>query len=72
MPSSEFELFGFAHIAAMGVILAVPIVLTLVVKWLDSAKATLAICQVIQWFKLSVSCTVIRYFIPYNKLYTQK
>ena len=44
MPSSQFEFFGFAHIAAMGVILAVPIVLTLVVKWLDSAKATLAIC----------------------------
>ncbi len=44
MASSEFELFGFAHVAAMGVILAVPIVLTLVVKWLDSAKATLAIC----------------------------
>ncbi len=44
MASSEFELFGFAHVAAMGVILAVPIVLTLVVRWLDSAKATLAIC----------------------------
>ena len=44
MPSSQFEFFGFAHIAAMGVILAVPIVLTLVVKWLDSAKATQAVC----------------------------
>ncbi len=44
MPSSQFEFFGFAHIAAMGVILAVPIVLTLVVKWLDSAKAIQAIC----------------------------
>ena len=27
MASSEFELFGFVHIVAMGVILAVPIVL---------------------------------------------
>ena len=44
MPSSEFELFGFAHVAAMGAMLAVPIILTLVVKWLDSAKATQAIC----------------------------
>ena len=44
MPSSEFEFFGLAHITAMGVILAVPIVLTLVVKWLDSAKAIQAIC----------------------------
>ena len=37
MPSSQFEFFGFAHIAAMGVILAVPIFVTLLVKWLDSA-----------------------------------
>ena len=44
MPSSQFEFFGFAHIAAMGVILAVPIVLTLVVRWLDSERATQAIC----------------------------
>ena len=44
MPSSEFEFFGFAHVAAMGVIVAVPIVLTLVVKWLDSVRATQAIC----------------------------
>lgn len=44
MPSSQFEFFGFAHIAAMGVILAVPIVLTVVVKWLDSERTTQAIC----------------------------
>lgn len=44
MPSSQFEFFGFAHIAAMGVILAVPIILTLIVRRLDSAKATQAIC----------------------------
>ncbi len=44
MPSSQFEFFGLAHITAMGVILAVPIVLTLVVRWLDSAKAIQAIC----------------------------
>ena len=45
MPSSQFEFFGFAHIATMGVILAVPIVLTLVVKRLDSARTTQAICN---------------------------
>ncbi len=44
MPSSQFEFFGPAHIAAMGVIIAVPIVLTLVVRWLDSERATQAIC----------------------------
>ncbi len=44
MSSSEFEFFGFAHIAAMGVIIAVPIVLTLVVKRVDSTKTTQAIC----------------------------
>ena len=44
MPSSQFVFFGFAHFVVMGVILAVPIVLTLVVKWLDSAKAIQAIC----------------------------
>ena len=44
MPSNQFEFFGFAHIVAMGVILAVPIILTLVVKRLDSAKATQAVC----------------------------
>ncbi|MYK50645.1 MAG: TIGR02206 family membrane protein [Gemmatimonadetes bacterium] len=44
MPSSQFEFFGFAHIAAMGVILAVPIVLTLVVRRLDSERTTQAIC----------------------------
>ncbi len=44
MPSSQFEFFGFAHIAAMGVILVVPIVLTVVVRWLDSERATQAIC----------------------------
>ena len=44
MSSSEFEFFGFAHVAAMVVILAVPIVLTLVVRWLDSERATQAIC----------------------------
>ena len=44
MSSSEFEFFGFAHIAAMVVILAVPIVLTRIVKWLNSERATQAIC----------------------------
>lgn len=44
MPSSQFEFFGFAHIAAMVVILAVPIVLTRIVKRLDSERATQAIC----------------------------
>ena len=45
MPSSQFEFFGFAHVVAMGVVLAVPIILTLVVKRLDSARATQAICN---------------------------
>ena len=44
MPSSQFEFFGFAHVAAMGVILAVPIVLTRIVKRLDSERLTQAIC----------------------------
>ena len=44
MPSSQFELFGFAHVAAMGVILAVPIVLSIVVKRVDSTKTTQTIC----------------------------
>ena len=44
MPSSQFEFFGFAHIVAMGVVLSVPIILTVVVKRVDSAKATQAIC----------------------------
>ena len=44
MSLSQFEFFGFAHIAAMGVILAVPIVLTLVVRRLDSERTTQAIC----------------------------
>lgn len=44
MPLSQFEFFGFAHIATMGVILAVPIVLTLVVRRLDSERTTQAIC----------------------------
>jgi len=44
MPLSEFEFFGFAHVVAMGVILVVPIVLTLVVKWIDSERATQVIC----------------------------
>ncbi|MCY3870744.1 MAG: TIGR02206 family membrane protein [Gemmatimonadetes bacterium] len=44
MPLSEFEFFGFAHVAAMVVILAVPIILTLIVKWLNSERATQAIC----------------------------
>ena len=45
MPAIKFEFFGFAHIVAMGVVLAVPIILTLVVKRLDSARATQAICS---------------------------
>ena len=42
--SSQFELLGLSHIAAMGVTLALPILLTLAVKRLNSAKATQAIC----------------------------
>ena len=44
MSLNQFDFFGFAHIAVMGVILAVPIILTFVVRWLNSAKATQAIC----------------------------
>lgn len=44
MSSSEFEFFGFAHVAAIGVILAVPIILSIVVKRVDSTKTTQAIC----------------------------
>ena len=44
MASSEFEFFGFAHVAAMGIILAVPVVLTLVVKRVDSMKTTQTVC----------------------------
>ena len=42
--SSQFELLGLSHIAAMGVTLALPVLLTLVVKRLNSAKATQAVC----------------------------
>ena len=42
--SSQFEFLGLSHIAAMGVTLALPILLTLVVKRLNSAKATQAVC----------------------------
>ena len=42
--SSQFELLGLSHIAAMGVTLAVPILLTIAVKRLNSARATQAVC----------------------------
>ncbi|MCE2448467.1 MAG: TIGR02206 family membrane protein [Candidatus Latescibacteria bacterium] len=42
--SSQFEFLGPSHIAAMGATLALPILLTIVVKRLNSAKATQAIC----------------------------
>ena len=42
--SSQFEFLGFPHITAMGVTLALPIFLTIVVKRLNSAKATQAVC----------------------------
>ncbi len=42
--SSQFEFLGLSHIAAMGATLALPILLTIVVKRLNSAKATQAIC----------------------------
>ena len=45
MSLNQFDFFGFAHIAVMGVILAVPIILTFVVRWLNSARATRAICN---------------------------
>ncbi len=42
---SEFEFLGLPHIAAMGVTLALPILLTIAVKRLRSAKATRALCS---------------------------
>ena len=44
MSVSQFEFLGFPHLAAMGVTLALPILLTIVVKRLNSAKATQAVC----------------------------
>ena len=44
MSVSQFEFLGLPHLAAMGVTLALPILLTLAVKRLNSAKATQAIC----------------------------
>ena len=44
MSASQFEFLGFPHITAMGVTLALPILLTIVVKQLNSAKATQAVC----------------------------
>ena len=44
MSVSQFEFLGLSHIAAMGVTLAVPILLTIAVKRLNSAKATQAVC----------------------------
>ena len=53
MPSSQFEFFGLAHVVAMGVVLAVPIVLTLVVKRLDSFcnvfAGVIALNEVLNW-----------------------
>ena len=45
MSVSQFEFLGFPHLAAMGVTLALPILLTIVVKRLNSAKATQAVCS---------------------------
>ena len=42
--SSQFEFLGPSHIAAMGATLALPVLLTIVVKRLNSAKATQAVC----------------------------
>ena len=44
MSSSQFEFLSLSHIAAMGVTLVLPILLAIVVKRLNSAKATQAIC----------------------------
>ena len=44
MSASPFEFLGPSHIAAMGVTLAVPILLTIAVKRLNSAKVTQAVC----------------------------
>ena len=44
MSASQFEFLGLSHIAAMGVTLALPILLTIAVKRLHSAKVTQAIC----------------------------
>ena len=45
MPSSQFEFLGFSHIVAMSLTLALPIVLTIAIKQLNSAKATRIICN---------------------------
>ena len=42
--SSQFEFLGLSHIAAMSATLALPVLLTIVVKRLNSAKATQAVC----------------------------
>ena len=44
MSASPFEFLGLSHLAAMGVTLALPILLTIAVKRLHSAKVTQAIC----------------------------
>ena len=44
MSASQFEFLGLSHIAAMGMTLAVPTLLTIAVKRLNSARATQAVC----------------------------
>ena len=44
MSASQFEFLGLSHIAAMSVTLALPILLTIAVKRLHSAKVTQAVC----------------------------
>ena len=45
MSVSQLEFLGFPHLAAMGVTLALPILLSVAVKRLDSAKATQVVCR---------------------------
>ena len=46
MPASPFEFFGFPHIAVMASAIALPLLLALAVKRLDSELATRSICVV--------------------------
>ena len=45
MSASQFDFLGLPHIAAMGLTLALPILLTIAVKRLNSAKAIQAVCS---------------------------
>ena len=58
MSVSQFEFLGFPHLAAMGVTLALPILLSVAVKRLDSAKATQVVCRAFAGVPCSTrSCT---------------